>query len=57
MLIECPVSEELWHGVRDWIIELGIPDYSMTGEKRIMGELEKSTCINSNHSTYKKASL
>ena len=47
ILIECPVSKELWHGVRDWIIGLGIPDYSTTGEKSVMGELEKSICINS----------
>ena len=47
MLIECPISKDLWFEVQDWIVELDIPNYNITKEKIIMGELEKSICINS----------
>ena len=47
MLIECPIPIDLWFEVQAWIVELGIPNYNITKEKIIMGELEKSICINS----------
>ena len=47
MLIDCPISKDLWFEVQDWIVELGIPNYNITKEKIIMGELERSLCINS----------
>ena len=46
MLIKCRVVRELWSEVRYWIVELGVPNYYLTEEKIILGELEKSVCIN-----------
>ena len=46
MLIECNIIKDLWGEVRNWIIEIGVPDYHLSDEKIIMGELEKSVCIN-----------
>ena len=46
MLIKCRVVRELWSEVRNWIVENGVPDYYLTEEKIIIGELEKSVCIN-----------
>ena len=46
MLIECNVVRELWSEVRNWIVEMGVPDYYLTEEKILMGELKKSVCIN-----------
>ena len=46
MLIECTISKELWRETRNWIVER-VPDYLLTEDKIIMGELEKSICINS----------
>ena len=45
-LITCPISKELRRNVQDWIIELGIPVYTITDAKIATGELEKSICIN-----------
>ena len=47
ILIECTVLIELWKEVRSWIVELGVPDYNLTESKIVIGELEKSICINS----------
>ena len=47
MLFDCPVSKDLWLNVQNWIVELGIPNYIITKEKIIMGELERAICINS----------
>ena len=30
VLIECPVSKEIWREVRSWIAELGVPDYNLS---------------------------
>ena len=46
MLIECTISKELWRETRNSIDER-VPDYLLTEDKIIMGELEKSICINS----------
>ena len=40
MLIKCPISKEIWSNVGDLIVELGMPNYSITDIKIIMGGLE-----------------
>ena len=47
MLFDCPVSRDLWLSVQNLIVELGIPNYIITKEKIIMGEMERVLCINS----------
>ena len=46
MLIKCRVVRELWSEVPNWIVEMGVPDYYSTEENIIIGELERSVCIN-----------
>ena len=47
MLIQCPISRNLWGSVRDWIEELGMPNYNITDSKIIIGDLENAVCVNS----------
>ena len=46
MLIKCNITKELWSKVWNWIVEIGVPGYHSSEEEIIMGELEKSVCIN-----------
>ena len=46
MLLTCIKTEELWCKVESWIRELGMEQYNLTQEKRILGDMENSTCIN-----------
>ena len=46
MLIECNITKELSSEIRNLIVEMGEPGYHLSEEKIIMGELEKSVCIN-----------
>ena len=46
MLLTCIKTEELWCKVESWIRELGMEEYNLTQEKRILGDMENSTCIN-----------
>ena len=47
MLIQCPIIRNLWGCVRDWIEELGMPNYNITDSKIIIGDTENALCINS----------
>ena len=46
MLIQCPISKNLWGSVRDWIEELGMQNYQISDSKIIIGDLENAACIN-----------
>ena len=46
MFIKCRIVRDLWAEVRNWIVEMGVPNYYLTEEKIILGEFEKSVCIN-----------
>ena len=47
MLIQCHISRELWGGVRDWIVEIGMPNYNLSDARIILGDMENAVCINS----------
>ena len=47
MLIQCRISRELWDGVRDWIVEIGMLNYNLSDTRIILGDMENAVCINS----------
>ena len=47
MLIQCHISRELWECVRDWIVEIGMPNYNLSDARIILGDMENAVCINS----------
>ena len=47
MLIQCPISRNLWGSVRDWIEEIGMPNFNLPDARIILGDLENAVCINS----------
>ena len=47
MLIQCRTSRELWGDVREWIAEIGLPNYNLFDARIILGDMENAVCINS----------
>ena len=46
MLIECQCAQSLWMEVEKWIRILGMANYSLTNDRKILGDLENSGQIN-----------
>ena len=46
MLIDCQISTRLWIRVESWINEIMVSQYTLTNEKKILGELDKAYWIN-----------
>ena len=46
MLIECPCTHSLWIEVEKWIRTLGMDNYCLTNNKKILGDLVNSGQIN-----------
>ena len=46
MLIQCEVSNTIWINVQSWIQEIGIEDYIITDEKKILGDFNCSYWVN-----------
>ena len=46
MLILCDISNALWSNVETWIREIGIDEYNIRQEKKILGELDGVYCVN-----------
>ena len=47
MLIQCRISKDLWDGVRDWVVEIGMPNYNLSDARIILGDMDNAVCINS----------
>ena len=47
MLLYCECTKNLWSLVESWINDLGMPEYHITEEKIIVGDLENASAINS----------
>ena len=47
MLLQCRISRDLWDGVRDWIIEIGMLNYNLSDTRIVLGDMENAVCINS----------
>ena len=46
MLIQCEVFNTIWTNVQSWIQEIGIDDYIISDEKKIMGYFNYSYWVN-----------
>ena len=46
MLIQCEVSNEIWTQVQSWIQNIGIERYTITDEKKILGDFGCSYWVN-----------
>ena len=47
MMLYCECTKGLWNLIESWIKDLGMPDYQLTEEKIIVGDLENVSAINS----------
>ena len=46
MLIQCEVSNEIWTQVQSWIQNIGIEGYTISNEKKILGDFDCSYWVN-----------
>ena len=47
MLLDCPITSQLWSSIEEWITELGFPIITLTNKIVILGYHEKPLSINS----------
>ena len=47
MLLQCCITRDLWGGVRDWIVEIGMLNYNLSDTRIILCDMENAVCINS----------
>ena len=47
MMLQCTISKKLWESVRNWIEEMGMPNYNLSESRIIVGNMENAVCINS----------
>ena len=41
MLLSCECTQKLWNEILDWIIDLGMQDYTLTGTKNVYTKCSK----------------
>ena len=47
MILYCKCTKNLWNMIESWIKDLGMPEYHITEERIIVGDLVNASAINS----------